>query len=71
MASKPVGDLTDLNIDIMLAASSLAHEIRYAAANGASVHEDILKALEKFTASQNARNQYIEATDAYLRGGKS
>ena len=71
MASKPEGDLLDRNIDIMLAGASLAHELRYALANGASFGEDILKALEKFTAAQNARNQYIEATDAYLKGLRS
>ena len=69
--NKPEGDLLDRNIDIMLAASSLAHELRYALANGASFDENVLKALEKFTAAQNARNQYIEATDTYLRGLRS
>ena len=67
--SKPEGDLLDRNIDIMLAGASLAHEVRYALANGANLHEDIVKALDKFTAAQNARNAYIEATDAWLKGG--
>lgn len=66
---KPQGDLMSRNIDIALAGASLAHELRYALANGANLHEDIVRALDNFTAAQNARNAYIEAMDAYLRGG--
>lgn len=66
---KPEGDLLDKNLDLMLAAGDLAHELRYAVANGAKFNECIMQALDKYYTAQHARNAYIEATDIWLKGG--